>query len=66
MKENSLTLEKARRKQYFARTIKDADNSDNTALLANTLVEVESLLHSLKRAAGGIGLYVYADKMEYM
>ena len=29
-------------------------------------LQVVSLLHSLKRAAGGIGLHVNADKTEYM
>ena len=32
------------------------------ALLANTPAQAESLLHSLVKAAGRIGLYVYADK----
>ena len=36
------------------------------ALLANTQAQAESLLHSLKRAAGAIGLDVNAEKTEYM
>ena len=42
------------------------DYADDTTLLAKTPAQAESLLHSLERAAGGIGLYVNADKTEYM
>ena len=38
----------------------------NTALLANTPAQAESLLHKLEQAPGGIGLYVNADKTEFM
>ena len=34
--------------------------------LANTPALAESLVHSLERAAGGIGLYVNADKTDFM
>ena len=37
-----------------------------TALIANTPVQAESQLHSLERAAAGIGLHVNANKTEYM
>ena len=36
------------------------------AILANTPNEAETLLHSLERAAAGIGLHVNAHKTEYM
>ena len=36
------------------------------AILANTPNQAETLLHSLERAAAGIGLYVNAHKTEYM
>ena len=42
------------------------DYIDDIALLANTPTQTATLLHSLEWAAGGIGLYVNADKMEYM
>ena len=35
-------------------------------ILANTLDQAETLLHSLERAAANIGLYVNAHKTEYM
>ena len=34
--------------------------------MANTLAQAKSLLYSLERAAGGIGLYVNADKTEFL
>ena len=65
-KGNGFTLEKERSRQYPAWTITDADYTDDIALLANTPAQTESLLHSLERTAGGIGLHVNADKTEYM
>ena len=64
MEENGFKLAKERR--YPAQTITDADNVDDIALLANTPASAESLLHSLERAAGNIGLHVNADKTKYM
>ena len=66
MKENGFTLKKARSRRYPAQTITDADYVDDLALLANTPAQAESLLHNLEWAAGGIGLYVNADKTEDM
>ena len=48
------------------KTITDADYADDIALLANASAQAETLLHSLERAAAGIGLHVNAHKMEYM
>ena len=44
----------------------DADNADDIALQANTPAQAKFLLHSLERAAGNIGLYINANKTEYM
>ena len=66
MKENGFRLTKERSRCYPAQTITDADYTDKIALLANTPVQAQSLLHNLKRAAGAIGLHVNADKSEYM
>ena len=44
----------------------DADYADEIAILANTPDQDETLLHSLGRAAAGIGLYVNAHKTQYM
>ena len=63
MKENGFTLKKARSRQNPIETIMDADD---IVLLANTSTQAKLLLHSLEQAAGYIGLYVNADKMQYM
>ena len=44
----------------------DADYADDVAILANTPNLAETLLHSMERAATGIGLHVNAHKTEYM
>ena len=65
MKDNSINPAKERSRRYSAQTITDADYADAIALLANTPTQAETLLHSLERAATGIGFYVKADKTEY-
>ena len=66
IRENGFELTKKRSKRYPAKTITDADYADDLALLANTPNQAETLLHSLERAAAGIGLHVNAHKTEYM
>ena len=44
----------------------NVDYADDIALLANIPARTESLLHSLERAAGGIGLHFNAYKTEFM
>ena len=66
MKEKGFKLTKEISRRYPAQINTDADYADDIALLANTPAQAESLLHRLERAAGGIGLYVNADKTEYM
>ena len=55
------TLNKKSR-QYPAETTVDADHTNNVALLANTPVQDESLMHSLEQITRGIGLHVKLDK----
>ena len=62
MTENGFMLVKERSRRYPAQTIMDADYTDDIVLLANAPAQAESLLHSLEWAAGGIGLYVNAEK----
>ena len=62
IRENDFELTKKSRR-YPAKTITDADN---IAILANTPNQAEILLHSLERAATGIGLHANAHKTEYM
>ena len=49
-----------------AQTIMDTGYTDNIGLLANLPAQADSLLHSLERVAGGIGLHVNTDKTEYI
>ena len=51
---------------YPAKTITDADNADDIAILANTPNQAETIQHSLERAAADIGLHANAHKTEYM
>ena len=48
MKENSFKLTKERSRRYPAQIIMDADYADDIVLLANTLAQAETLLHSLE------------------
>ena len=66
IKENGFKRTKERTRSYPAKTITDADYADDIALPANTPAQVETLLHSMERAAAGIGLHVNAHKTEYM
>ena len=66
IRENGFELTKKRSRRYPAKTITDADYADDIAILANTPNQAETLLHSLERAAAGIGLYVNAHKTDYM
>ena len=66
IRENGFELTKKRSRRYPAKTITDTDYADDIALVANTLNQAETLLHSLERAAAGIGLHANAHKTEYM
>ena len=66
IKENGFELTKKRSRRCPAKTITDADYADDITILANASTQAETLLHSLKRAAAGIGFHVNAHKTEYM
>ena len=66
IRENSFELTKKRSRRYSAKTITDADYTDDIAILTNTSNQAETLLHSLERAAAGIGFHFNAHKTEYM
>ena len=66
MKDYGFKLTKERNRRYPPQTITEADYTDDIVLLANTPAEAETLLHNLERAAAGVGLYVNADKTDYM
>ena len=66
IRENGFKLTKKRIRRYPAKTITDANYTNDIAIVANTPDQAETLLYSLERAAAGIGLYVNAHKTEYM
>ena len=66
IKGNGFKLSKERNRRYPAKTITDADHAESIAFLINEPAQAKTLLHSLERAAAGIGLHVNAHKMEYM
>ena len=66
MKDNRFKQAKKRSRIYPAQTITDVYYADDIALLANTPTQIETLQHSLERAAAGIGFHFNADKTEYM
>ena len=66
IREKGFEMSKKRSRRYPAKTITDADYADDIALLANTPNQAETLLHSLERAAAGIGLHGNAQKTEFM
>ena len=66
IRENGFEQTKKRSRRYPAKTINDADYSDDIAILANTPDQAETLLHSLERAVAGIGLHVNTHKTVYM
>ena len=49
IRENGFELTKKRSRKYPAKTITDADDADDIAILANTPNLAETLLHSLER-----------------
>ena len=66
IKENGSELTKKSSKRYLAKIIVDANDADDIVILASAPAQVETLLHSLERAATGIGHHVNAYKTEYM
>ena len=53
---------KEKKPKVARKKITDADYADDIAFLANTPAQAETQLHSLERAAAGIGLHVNAQK----
>ena len=51
---NFVTLKKSRSRQYHIETMRDADYTDNPALLTNAPAQAKSILHSLEQATRGI------------
>ena len=62
IKENGFKLTKERGRRYSAKTITDADYTDDIALLANAPTKAKTLLHCLEQA----NILVNAHKTKYM
>ena len=62
----SIDLIKENGRQYPVETMTNADYTDNLVLLTNTPAQAESLLDSLEQPVGGIGLFMNANKIEFM
>ena len=65
MKENAFTIKKSKKQTIPCETITDADHAYDIVLLGNTPTQAESLMHSLEKAAGDIGLNAIGDKTAY-
>ena len=65
IKENHFKLTIERSRSYPAKTITNADYTNDIALLANAPTQAETHLHSLEQATVGISLHVNAHKTEY-
>ena len=63
---NWFHIEKAKKQIYPSKTMTDADYTDDQTLPTNTPVHPESILHRLGQAVRGIGLWVNANKADYM
>ena len=66
MKENSLTLKKARSRWNPAETIIDADYTNDLLLLVNTPAQAEYQLHNLEHTARGICPFMKSDKTVFL
>ena len=64
--ELGFTLAKRKSKRYPAMKITNADYADDLAVLADVLKDATFLLHSIERTAKEIGLYLNADKTEFI
>ena len=60
-----LNLLKLAEIELCTQTCTDADYTNDLVLLANTPVQTDSLLHNLKQAARGIGLYMNSEFMHF-
>ena len=65
-KELGLTLTKQKSRRYPGKKITDADYADDLAVLADTLKDATTLLHNIEKVAKQIGLYLNADKTEFI
>ena len=63
IRENGFELTKKRSKRYSVKTINDADDADDLALLANTPNQAETLLHNLERTQQALASMLMHTKL---
>ena len=61
-KKTASSWQEKKKQKVPRKTITDADYTDDIAILENAPAQAETLLHSLERAAAGIGLHVNVYK----
>ena len=61
-----LTLTKSTSRRHPAHKIVDIDYADDLAIMSDYIDNATKLLHSIEKAARGIGLYINAKKTEFM
>ena len=57
---------KARSRQYPTETMIDADYAEDLVLFINATTQAKFLLYSIQQVTGGIGLFMNANKTEFM
>ena len=60
------TLENARSRRFPAIKFTNADYTDDLGLITNKIGDAEKLLHALEDAAAQTGVYISANKTEYV
>ncbi|CAM1316814.1 Uncharacterised protein r2_g2583 [Pycnogonum litorale] len=65
-KDLGFTLTKQKSRRYPAVKMTDVDYADDLAVLADVLKDATFLLHSIERTSKEIGLYLNADKTEFL
>ena len=63
---DGLTLKKRQSRRYPAVTLPDLDFADDIAMLEDTCVEAQDLLHRMEKACNDIGLFLNYDKTKYI
>ena len=64
--ELGFTLERRKSRRHPALKITDVDYADDLAVLADNIKDATSLLHYIERTAKEVGLYINAEKTEFI
>ena len=64
MKRKWFHTKMAKSRWYPAESIKDVDNRDDQAFLANTPAQAKYLLHNIEQAASNTDFYMNSEKID--